>query len=263
MDKKTPPHWPQTPPCSGLPHHLPIKWRLYLLSSYAAPPLSEVTMSAQPPRTTAAAAATTTTTTHRGLANTTITTGQKQGSRGEPRPPPVAPQTTSPPPLESFPLPERFCKATEERDIMWPETPRGMLVERPCPRGTRGKQASLCFVFFRYLCTGWPLKYRKLWSKYLLKESVSSGGTWLSSVVFQNFEQIYSSFSRFSVREIMCTPNCALQISNLLCFGPGTKGFCHCYDCQTKILFVVPCWSRFIDVWEQLMITIQFEWSLF
>lgn len=107
--------------------------------SSAAPPLSEVTTSPQPQRTTTT---TTTTTAHRGVTNTTITTGLKQGSRGAPRPPPVIPQTTSPPPPESFPLPERFCKATEERDIMWPQTPRGMLVERPCPKGTRGKQGS-------------------------------------------------------------------------------------------------------------------------
>lgn len=109
------------------------------LSLFTAPPLSEVTTSPQPQRTTTT---TTTTTVHRGVANTTTTTGLKEGSRGAPKPPPVIPQTTSPPPLESFPLPERFCEATEQRDIMWPQTQRGMLVERPCPKGTRGKQGS-------------------------------------------------------------------------------------------------------------------------
>lgn len=107
---------------------------------HAAPPLSEVTTSPQPQRTTTT---TTTTTVHRGVANTTTTTGLKEGSRGAPKLPPVIPQTTSPPPLESFPLPERFCEATEKRDIMWPQTQRGMLVERPCPKGTRGKQGPL------------------------------------------------------------------------------------------------------------------------
>lgn len=105
----------------------------------SAPPLSEVTTSPQPQRTTTT---TTTTTVHRGVANTTTTTGLKEGSRGAPKLPPMIPQTTSPPPLESFPLPERFCEATEKRDIMWPQTQRGMLVERPCPKGTRGKQGS-------------------------------------------------------------------------------------------------------------------------
>lgn len=106
----------------------------------AAPPLSQATTSPQPQRTTLTT--TTTTAAHGGGTNTTSTTGQKEGSRGAPRAPPVVPKTTPPPPLESFPLPERFCKATEERDIMWPQTPRGMLVERPCPKGTRGKQCS-------------------------------------------------------------------------------------------------------------------------
>uniref|UniRef100_A0A8C4I1R4 Adhesion G protein-coupled receptor L2a n=1 Tax=Dicentrarchus labrax TaxID=13489 RepID=A0A8C4I1R4_DICLA len=106
-----------------------------------APPLSEVTTSPQPQKTTTT---TTTTTVHWGVANTTTTTGLKEGSRGAPKPPPVIPQTTSPPPLESFPLPERFCEATEKRDITWPQTQRGMLVERPCPKGTRGTASYLC-----------------------------------------------------------------------------------------------------------------------
>uniref|UniRef100_A0A665WB43 Adhesion G protein-coupled receptor L2a n=1 Tax=Echeneis naucrates TaxID=173247 RepID=A0A665WB43_ECHNA len=88
----------------------------------------------------------TTTTVHRGVANTTTTTGLKEGSRGAPKLPPAVPQTTSPPPLESFPLPERFCEATEKRDIMWPQTQRGMLVERPCPKGTRGTASYLCVL---------------------------------------------------------------------------------------------------------------------
>ncbi|XP_059197848.1 adhesion G protein-coupled receptor L2 isoform X7 [Centropristis striata] len=108
-----------------------------------APPLSEVTMSPPPPKTTTS---TTTTTAHWGVANTTTTTGPKEGSRGAPRPPPVIPQTTSPPPLESFPPPERFCEATENRTIMWPRTQRGMLVERPCPKGTRGTASYLCVL---------------------------------------------------------------------------------------------------------------------
>ncbi|XP_078114972.1 adhesion G protein-coupled receptor L2 isoform X2 [Sander vitreus] len=108
-----------------------------------APPLSEVTTYPQPQKTTTT---TTTTTVHWGVANTTTTTGLKEGSRGTPKPPPVIPQTTSPPPLESFPLPERFCAATENRDITWPQTQRGMLVERPCPKGTRGTASYLCVL---------------------------------------------------------------------------------------------------------------------
>lgn len=107
----------------------------------ALPPMPEVTTSPQTMRTTTT---TTTTTAHRGVVNTTTTTtAHKEGGRGAPKPPPVVPQTTSPPTLESFPLDKRFCEATEERDILWPQTQRGMLVERPCPKGTRGKQGSL------------------------------------------------------------------------------------------------------------------------
>ncbi|XP_057698082.1 adhesion G protein-coupled receptor L2 isoform X11 [Corythoichthys intestinalis] len=106
------------------------------------PPLSQATVSPQPLRTTTT---TTTTTVHRGVANnTTTTTGPKEGSKGAARPPPAILQTTSPPPLESFPLPERYCEATERREIMWPQTQRGMLVERPCPKGTRGTASYLC-----------------------------------------------------------------------------------------------------------------------
>ncbi|XP_029284858.1 adhesion G protein-coupled receptor L2 isoform X6 [Cottoperca gobio] len=108
-----------------------------------APPLSEVTTAPLPQKTTTT---TTTTTVHWGVANTTTTTGLKDGSRGAPKPPPVILQTTSPPPLESFPLPERFCEATEKRDIMWPQTQRGMLVERPCPKGTRGTASYSCVL---------------------------------------------------------------------------------------------------------------------
>uniref|UniRef100_A0A8C6PZF9 Adhesion G protein-coupled receptor L2 n=1 Tax=Nothobranchius furzeri TaxID=105023 RepID=A0A8C6PZF9_NOTFU len=116
---------------------------LFTPSVYTAPTLLEATTSAQPPRTTAV---TTTTTAHWGAANTTTTTVLKEGSRRAPKPPPVIAQTTSPPPLESFPLQERFCKATEKRDIMWPQTQRGMLVERPCPKGTRGTASYLCVL---------------------------------------------------------------------------------------------------------------------
>ncbi|XP_031612060.1 adhesion G protein-coupled receptor L2 isoform X6 [Oreochromis aureus] len=107
-----------------------------------APPFSEVTTT-PPTKTTTT---TTTTTVHWGVDNNTTTTGYKERSKGAPRPRPVIPQTTSPPPLESFPLPERFCKATEKRDIMWPQTQRGMLVERPCPKGTRGTASYLCVL---------------------------------------------------------------------------------------------------------------------
>uniref|UniRef100_A0AAX7W7G4 Adhesion G protein-coupled receptor L2a n=1 Tax=Astatotilapia calliptera TaxID=8154 RepID=A0AAX7W7G4_ASTCA len=118
--------------------------RSFLLQTIVlnSPPFSEVTTT-PPTKTTTT---TTTTTVHWGVDNNTTTTGYKERSRGAPRPRPVIPQTPSPPPLESFPLPERFCKAIEKRDIMWPQTQRGMLVERPCPKGTRGTASYLCVL---------------------------------------------------------------------------------------------------------------------
>ncbi|XP_036067392.1 adhesion G protein-coupled receptor L2 isoform X19 [Oryzias melastigma] len=126
-------------PCPGTYKYLEVQYECVPYT----PPLSEVTTSLQSQRTTTTS---TTTTLHWGVANTTTTTVQREGSRGAPRPPPAIPQTTSPPVLESFPLPERFCKAAEKREIMWPQTQRGMLVERPCPKGTRGTASYLCVL---------------------------------------------------------------------------------------------------------------------
>ncbi|XP_039767849.1 adhesion G protein-coupled receptor L2 isoform X22 [Ornithorhynchus anatinus] len=44
------------------------------------------------------------------------------------------------------PAQERFCEASDARRISWPQTQRGMMVERPCPKGTRGTASYLCMV---------------------------------------------------------------------------------------------------------------------
>lgn len=80
---------------------------------------------------------TTSTTSQKGPISTTLAGGTKEGSRG-PRPPPPISTTKIPPVTSFFPLPERFCEPTEARGISWPQTQRGMMVERPCPKGTRG-----------------------------------------------------------------------------------------------------------------------------
>ncbi|XP_047666295.1 adhesion G protein-coupled receptor L2 isoform X24 [Tachysurus fulvidraco] len=109
-----------------------------------APPISDATSVSAPPRMTTTTM-TTTTAQHRGLTTTINTTGTRVGNK--PPKPPVAPsQTTTPPSLESFPLPKRFCDSVERRDILWPQTQRGMLVERPCPTGTRGTASYLCVL---------------------------------------------------------------------------------------------------------------------
>ncbi|KAK3533163.1 hypothetical protein QTP70_012415 [Hemibagrus guttatus] len=109
-----------------------------------APPISDATSVPAPPRMTTTTM-TTTTAQHRGLTTTINTTGTRVVNK--PPKPPVAPsRTTTPPSLESFPLPKRFCDSVERRDIQWPQTQRGMLVERPCPTGTRGTASYLCVL---------------------------------------------------------------------------------------------------------------------
>ncbi|XP_039591944.1 adhesion G protein-coupled receptor L2 isoform X6 [Polypterus senegalus] len=88
---------------------------------------------------------TTTTTTQKGLIMTTTSGSVKEGSRG-PKPPPGVPTTKAPTENSFFPLPERFCESTEKRGISWPQTQRGMIVERPCPKGTRGTASYLCIL---------------------------------------------------------------------------------------------------------------------
>ncbi|XP_064003959.1 adhesion G protein-coupled receptor L2 isoform X22 [Pogoniulus pusillus] len=101
-----------------------------------------ITSSAELYKTTVS---TTSTTSQKGPISTTLTGGTKEGSRG-PKPPPPISTTKIPPVTSFFPLPERFCEPTEARDISWPQTQRGMMVERPCPKGTRGTASYLCLV---------------------------------------------------------------------------------------------------------------------
>lgn len=50
--------------------------------------------------------------------------------------------TAEPPVPELPPTPRRFCEATRRRTIDWPQTHTGTTVERPCPKGTRGRTLS-------------------------------------------------------------------------------------------------------------------------
>lgn len=88
---------------------------------------------------------TTTTTSQKGLVSTTSAGGMKEGSRG-PKPPPVMSTTRIPPNTSTSPLPEKYCEARDARAISWPQTQRGMSVERPCPKGTRGTASYLCQI---------------------------------------------------------------------------------------------------------------------
>ncbi|KAM8805746.1 adhesion G protein-coupled receptor L2 isoform 3-T3 [Eudromia elegans] len=101
-----------------------------------------ITSSAELYKTTVS---TSSTTLQKGPVSTTLAGGTKEGSRG-PKPPPPVSTTKIPPVTSFFPLPERFCEPTEARGISWPQTQRGMMVERPCPKGTRGTASYLCVV---------------------------------------------------------------------------------------------------------------------
>nr|XP_038957576.1 adhesion G protein-coupled receptor L2 isoform X17 [Rattus norvegicus] len=87
---------------------------------------------------------TTSSTSQRGPVSSTVA-GPQEGSRGT-KPPPAVSTTKIPPVTNIFPLPERFCEALEMKGIKWPQTQRGMMVERPCPKGTRGTASYLCMA---------------------------------------------------------------------------------------------------------------------
>ncbi|KAJ6656270.1 hypothetical protein lerEdw1_003926 [Lerista edwardsae] len=88
---------------------------------------------------------TTSTTPQKIPISTTLAGGTKEGSKG-PKPPPAVSTTKIPPVTSFFPLPERFCEPFVARGISWPQTQRGVMVERPCPKGTRGTASYLCMV---------------------------------------------------------------------------------------------------------------------
>ncbi|XP_042317289.1 adhesion G protein-coupled receptor L2 isoform X12 [Sceloporus undulatus] len=87
---------------------------------------------------------TTSTTPQKVPISTTLAT-TREDSRG-PKPPPAISTTKIPPVTSFFPLPERFCEPDVARGINWPQTQRGIVVERPCPKGTRGTASYLCMV---------------------------------------------------------------------------------------------------------------------
>ncbi|XP_031792632.1 adhesion G protein-coupled receptor L2 isoform X10 [Sarcophilus harrisii] len=101
-----------------------------------------VTSSAELFKTTVS---TTSTPSQKAPMSTTLAGGTKEGSKGT-KPPPAVSTTKIPPVTSIFPPPERFCEALEARGIWWPQTQRGMIVERPCPKGTRGTASYLCVV---------------------------------------------------------------------------------------------------------------------
>ncbi|XP_069795468.1 adhesion G protein-coupled receptor L2 isoform X6 [Narcine bancroftii] len=126
-------------------------WNNYFILRYtlefgppdpAQVPTTVETTSAEVTHAKTTAATTSTTVGEKALATTTQA---KEGGQG-PRPGPQDLGTKPPPVTHYFPLPERFCEATEARGIGWPRSKRGTMVERPCPKGTRGTATYLCVI---------------------------------------------------------------------------------------------------------------------
>lgn len=67
-----------------------------------------------------------------------------------------APSTRRPPAPNLHVSPELFCEPREVRRVQWPATQQGMLVERPCPKGTRGECRDLGHFHCGWL-VGWLL----------------------------------------------------------------------------------------------------------
>lgn len=67
-----------------------------------------------------------------------------------------APSTRRPPAPNLHVSPELFCEPREVRRVQWPATQQGMLVERPCPKGTRGECRGLSHFHCGWF-VGWLL----------------------------------------------------------------------------------------------------------
>ncbi|XP_035276222.1 adhesion G protein-coupled receptor L2-like isoform X4 [Anguilla anguilla] len=107
------------------------------------PTASETPVTSELPETTPPVTTTTSMPAYRVPFRTTPTSGPKEASQG-PKPPPLELDPMAPPPPRSHPLPERVCEAVQRRGIAWPQTQRGVSVERPCPKGTRGTASFQC-----------------------------------------------------------------------------------------------------------------------
>ncbi|XP_063075605.1 adhesion G protein-coupled receptor L2-like isoform X2 [Engraulis encrasicolus] len=82
-------------------------------------------------------------TTLRAPVNATFPADPREDNKGLDRP--VEPLgTLGPAAAGTTPSSRRFCEGTFRRGIGWPQTHRGVNVERPCPKGTKGIASYLC-----------------------------------------------------------------------------------------------------------------------
>lgn len=94
--------------------------------------------SLMPKTTTAVTTTTTTASTVKGQADPTVAGADPRDGR-DPFEDVRGSGTVETPIPELPPTPRRFCEAVRQRAIDWPQTHTGTTVERPCPKGTRGR----------------------------------------------------------------------------------------------------------------------------
>ncbi|XP_072925365.1 adhesion G protein-coupled receptor L1 isoform X11 [Hemitrygon akajei] len=126
-------------PCPGTYKYLEIQ--------YECVPYTQATMASTSSTGAARPTTVTTTTTTRKAPLTTIAVGAINQLVPEQHPvTPKFPFTSRTPLSNQLPSPRRYCEPTETRGIKWPSTQQGVLVERPCPKGTKGIASYLCVV---------------------------------------------------------------------------------------------------------------------
>lgn len=110
----------------------------YLPGPATSPPLSTTTTARPTPLTSTASPAATTPLRRAPLTTHPVGAINQLGPDLPPATAP-APSTRRPPAPNLHVSPELFCEPREVRRVQWPATQQGMLVERPCPKGTRGE----------------------------------------------------------------------------------------------------------------------------
>lgn len=123
--------------------------RVSLSGPATLPPLSTTTTVRPTPLTSTASPAATTPLRRAPLTTHPVGAINQLGPDLPPATAP-APSTRRPPAPNLHVSPELFCEPREVRRVQWPATQQGMLVERPCPKGTRGEWRGLS-----HLHCGW------------------------------------------------------------------------------------------------------------
>ncbi|CAH2273577.1 adhesion G -coupled receptor L1 isoform X2 [Pelobates cultripes] len=125
-------------PCPGTYKYLEVQYDCVPYSPVTPTP-SVVTVTVPPPPVTITTPPSATTTVRRPPLTTHPVGAINQVGHDLP-----TPGTRRPPPSNQHSHPEIVCASREERRILWPQTQQGVLVERPCPKGTRGIASFLC-----------------------------------------------------------------------------------------------------------------------